>query len=83
VLEQISKTKVPITMQTATIQYFSHIFLMPKDLYMTALLRNVMQASNACMAFVGMPHMRPIQNYWQPPPHGVNFTQATKIPKRI
>lgn len=42
VLEQISKAKVPITMQTATIQYFSHIFLMPKDLYMTALLRNVM-----------------------------------------
>lgn len=42
VLEQISKTKVPISMQTATIQYFSHIFLMPKDLYMTAMLRNVM-----------------------------------------
>lgn len=42
VLEQISKTSAPITMQTATIQYFSHIFLMPKDLYMTALLRNVM-----------------------------------------
>lgn len=23
-----------------------------------------------------------MQNYWAPPPHGVNFTQATKIPKR-
>jgi len=56
---------------------------MPKDLYMTALLRNVMQASNSCMVFVGTPHFRPIQNYWAPPPHGVNFSQATKIPKRI
>lgn len=70
-------------MQVATLQYFSHIFLMPKDLYMTAMLRNVMQASNSCMAFVGTPHFRPMQKYWQPPPHGVNFTQATKIPKRI
>lgn len=38
VLDQISKQKVPISMQTATLQYFSHIFLLPKDLYMTALL---------------------------------------------
>jgi hypothetical protein len=83
VLEQIGKAKVPITMRTATLQYFSHIFMMPKDLYMTALLRNVMQASNACCVFVGTPHYRPMQNYWQPPPHGVNFTQATTIPKRI
>lgn len=60
VLEQISKTKVPITMLTATQQYFSHIFFMPKDLYMTALLRNTMQASNSCMAFVGTPHFRPM-----------------------
>lgn len=50
---------------------------------MTALLRNVMQASNTCLAFVGTPHFRPIQNYWQPPPNGVNFSQATKIPKRL
>lgn len=60
VLEQISKTRVPITMQTATHQYFSHVFLMPKDLYVTALLRNTMQASNCCLAYVGTPHFRPI-----------------------
>ena len=70
-------------MNTATIQYFSHLFLMPRDLYMTSLLRNTMQASNACCAFVGTPHFSPMQNYWVPPPHGVNFTQATRIPKRI
>lgn len=83
VLEQISKAKVPITMGSASIQYFSHIFNMPKDLYMTSLLRNTMQASNTCCAFVGAPHWAPMQYYWQPPPYGVNFTQATTIPDRI
>ena len=47
-------------MQTATLSYFSHIFLMPKDLYMTALLRNVMQAANCACVFVGTPHYVPI-----------------------
>lgn len=83
VLEQISKAKVPLTMSAATNQYFSHIFQMPRDLYMTALLRNTMQAANTCCVFVGNPHWVPMQNYWQPPPHGVNYTQATAIPDRI
>ena len=61
-------------MHTASINYFSHIFLMPKDLYMTALLKNVMQAGNAACVFVGTPHYAPIQNYWTPPPHGINYT---------
>ena len=56
---------------------------MPKDLYITALLRNTMQAANTCCAFVGNPHWSPVQNYWQPPPYGVNYTQACTIPKRI
>ncbi len=47
-------------MQTATLTYFSHIFLMPKDLYMTALLRNVMQAANCANVFIGTPHFVPI-----------------------
>ena len=47
---------------------------MPKDLYMTALLRNVMQAANCAAVFVGNPHYVPIQNYWRPPPHGINFS---------
>jgi hypothetical protein len=74
VLEQISKSKVPMSMHTATIQYFSHIFLLPKDLYMTALLRNTMAAANCCLAYVGTPHYSPMQNYWEPPPHGINFS---------
>ena len=56
---------------------------MPRDLFLTALLRNTMQAANTCCVFVGNPHWAPIQNYWQPPPHGVNYTQACTIPKRI
>ena len=70
-------------MQTASQTYFSHIFLMPKDLYMTALLRNVMQAAHTANVFIGTPHFVPIQNYWRPPPHGINFSQATRIPKRL
>lgn len=50
---------------------------------MTALLRTTMQAANTCCAFVGTPHWVPMQNYWQPPPLGVNYTQAVTIPKRI
>jgi hypothetical protein len=61
-------------MKTATLTYFSHIFLMPKDLYMTALLKETMKASNSCLTFVGNPHFAPIQKYWVPPPHGVNMT---------
>jgi hypothetical protein len=33
---------------------------MPKDLYMTALLRNVMQAANCALVYVGIPHFAPI-----------------------
>jgi len=47
---------------------------MPKDLYMTALLKNVMQASNSALVYVGMPHYAPLQFYWKPPPHGINFS---------
>ena len=47
-------------MQTATLTYFSHIFLMPKDLYMTAMIKNVMQAAHTGLVYVGMPHYAPI-----------------------
>ena len=83
VLDQISKANIPITMETATMQYFSHIFLMPRDLYMTALMKETLKAVNSMAAFVGNPHFTPIQRYWIPPPNGINFTQATKIPERI
>lgn len=83
VLDQISKANIPITMETATMQYFSHIFMMPRDLYMTALMKETLKAVNSMAAFVGNPHFAPIQRYWVPPPHGINMSQATKIPDRI
>ena len=60
VIEQISKAKVPLTMSAASNQYFSHIFQLPRDLYMTAMLRTTMQAANTCCAFVGTPHWVPV-----------------------
>lgn len=70
-------------MANVTYQLFSHVFLQPRDLYITAMLKKVMMAANSVVAFVGSPHFFPVQEYWKPPPYGVNFTQATKIPKRI
>ena len=49
---------------------------------MTAMMREVLKASNRVVAFIGTPHFMPMQRYWEPPPYGINFTQATKIPKR-
>ena len=54
---------------------------MPRDLYLTALMREVMKACYSAVVMVGTPHFMPMQRYWEPPPYGVNFTQATKIPK--
>lgn len=57
-----------------------HIFLLPKDLYMTALLKESFQAATQMVCAVGIEHYRPIQEYWVGPPQGVNLTQATTIP---
>ena len=62
---------------------FSHIFQAPRDLYITAMLKNVARTAFSTVAFVGTPHFYPIQKYWIPPPSGINFTQATSIPERI
>lgn len=58
-----------------------HIFLLPKDLYMTALLKEAFQAATQVVCAVGMEHFRPIQEYWVGPPHGINYTEATRIPE--
>jgi hypothetical protein len=58
-----------------------HIFLLPKDLYMTALLKEAFQAATQVVCAVGMEHWRPIQEYWVGPPHGINYTEATRIPE--
>lgn len=60
-----------------------HVFYAPKDLYMTALLKEAFQAATCIVAFVGINHMNPIIKNWEPVPRGVNFTEAIKIPERI
>lgn len=55
----------------------------PRDIYMSALLKNILKACYSVVAYVGQPHFTPIQKYWIPPPDGINFTTASTIPKRI
>ena len=71
------------SMAATTRQLFGHVFQQPRDLYIAALLKRVLQAASSVLAVVANPHFVPVQHYWQPPPGGVNFTQATKVPPRI
>ena len=83
VLNHIDNLEGKLPIKETSLMFFSHIFLAPKDLYMAALLKNVLKACFCVLAFVGNPHVVPIHKYWIPPPEGINFTQATTIPKRI
>ena len=83
VLNQIESLEGKLSIKETSIMFFSHIFLAPRDLYMAALLKNVLKACFCVLAFVGTPHFMPIQKYWVPPPEGINFTQASTIPNRI
>jgi hypothetical protein len=73
----------PIGIKTATEFLLPHIFSAPKDLYMTALLKESFQAATSIVGFVGINHFNPIQRSWEPAPRGINFTEATNIPDRI
>lgn len=75
--------QVLMTMEEMTLTYFPHIFQMPRDLYLTAMLKETFPAVDQTVAFVGAPHFVPIQRYWVGPPSGVNYTQATHIPPKI
>jgi hypothetical protein len=82
----ISKNKeltTPMNTKDATENFLPHIFQLPKDLYMTAMLKEAFQASTDMLAFVGIEHWRPIQQYWVGAPHGINFSEATRIPDRL
>lgn len=70
-------------MRRLTHEMFSHIFLAPKDLYMTALLKNTAVVAHSTLAFIGLPHLLPVKKYWTPPPEGINYTRATEIPDRL
>jgi hypothetical protein len=80
--EQLKKLIVPMSFRESAYNFLPHIFQAPKDLYMTALLKESFQATLSVVSFVGNHHVRPIQHYWKPPPNGINFTEATYIPER-
>ena len=50
---------------------------------MTAMLKEAFQAATNVVAMVGAHHINPIQRYWEGPPSGINYSEATKIPERI
>jgi hypothetical protein len=75
--------EVHMTMEEMTMNYFPHIFQTPRDLYLTAMIKETMRAATTTAVFVGAPHYIPIQRYWVGPPGGVNYTQATNIPPKI
>lgn len=72
-----------MSFQDASVNILPHIFQMPKDLYMTALLKETFQATTSVVAFIGAHHINPIQRYWEGPPLGINWSEATRIPERI
>ena len=60
VIEKMGELKVPISMKEATLNFLPHVFLAPKDLYMTAMLKEAFQAATCVTAFVGLSHYNPI-----------------------
>lgn len=79
-IESNAQLSIPFKMKDAANNFMPHIFMLPKDLYMTAILKESFQAAMNIISVVGIEHLRPIQHYWVAPPTGVNFTQATEIP---
>ena len=63
VLKKMEETERPMSMKEATLMFLPHIFQIPKDLYMTALLKEAFQAATCVVAFVGLPHFNPIQRF--------------------
>lgn len=79
----IEKLEVPISFREAAYNFMPHIFQSPKDLYLTAMLKEALQACTSITAFVGTHHINPIKSYWVPPPNGINFSEATRVPDKI
>jgi len=61
VVGKMGELKQPISIREATLNFLPHIFLAPKDLYMTAMLKESFQAATCITAFVGLNHYNPIK----------------------
>lgn len=83
VADCLEKMDNPISFREAAYDFLPHVFQAPKDLYLTAILKEAFQACVSINAFVGSHHINPIRSYWIPPPNGINFSEATRIPDRV
>ena len=81
--EKIERLDQPISFREAAHDYLPHIFQLPKDLYMAAMLKESFQAATSIVAYVGIHHFLPIDHHWEGAPQGVNIAEATRIPERI
>ena len=81
-VESTSQLTTPVSLREAAFNFLPHVFQSPKDLYMTALLKESFQAATCIVGFVGKHHVDPVRRSWIPPPHGINLTEATRIPER-
>ncbi len=70
-------------MKDAALTFLPHVFQQPRDLYMTAMLKEAFQAATSIVALVGVHHFNPIQRNWVEAPHGINYSEATRIPERL
>lgn len=73
VIAQTKKLTIPSSIREGTYNFLPHIFQAPKDLYMTAVLKEAFQACTNVVAMIGKHHYQPIKSYWAPPPEGINF----------
>jgi len=76
----IDKHKGKLPVKDITFLYFSHIFLLPKDMYMTGVLNQLMKETDSVIGFVGSPHFEQIQSLWD---QQISFESALKVPDRI
>lgn len=61
ILNKMQESLKPMSMKEASLMFLPHIFQIPKDLYMTAMLKEAFQAATCIVAFVGLQHFNPIQ----------------------
>ncbi len=85
VLEKIKDFKGLYGIKDITLSLLPHVFQTPRDLYITAMLKESFQAATCIVAMVGIEHFNPIQRYWVPPPHGINYelVKTLKSKKKI
>lgn len=76
VLEKMKDFKGLYGIKDVTLGLLPHVFQTPRDLYITAMLKESFQAATCIVAMVGMEHFNPVQRYWVGAPYGINYEQV-------